>query len=140
MVEANTWADLHLVARADLPPPVATQPALVIEPDRFVYADQIVETADDLGLALHNAAARSPVLGLAIDRGASWQRVVQAFERAEREGFEQIELYYAAPASEPTAPTTLDTSRCEILGQALDRKAASAIAPAFVACGCHADT
>lgn len=141
LVDDNTWATLHLVERADGATPESPNPALVIEADHYVYAGESIANADELGLALHNAlmVTRRPVLGLAIDRGASWERIVAAFERAEREGFAEVELYYAAPENPPSAPSTLETSHCDLLAQALDRKNARAIPPAFEACNCRVD-
>ena len=139
LVDATAWDSLHLVERRELPAPADAAPTLVVEADRFVYAGESIESADELALALRNAATTAPVLGLAIDRAAPWSRVVQAFERADREGFAQVDLYYAPPAAEPAAPATLDTSHCELLGRALDQHASRAIAPAFEACGCRAD-
>ena len=141
LVDDNTWATLHLVERADGTSPESPNPALVIAADHYAYAGESIGSADELGLALHNAlvATRRPVLGLAIDRGASWERIVAAFERAEREGFAEVELYYAAPEQRPVAPATLETSHCDLLAQALDRKVANAIPPAFEACNCRAD-
>lgn len=139
LIDATTWDSLHLVERRALAAPAEAAPTLVVEADRFVYAGEAFESADELALALRNAATTAPVLGLAIDRAAPWSRIVQAFERADREGFAQVDLYYAPPAVAPAAPATLDTSHCELLGRALDRHASRAIAPAFEACGCRAD-
>jgi biopolymer transport protein ExbD len=142
LVADTTWAALHLPERSDLPAPAARIPVVAVFADRMVYQGTELTSLDELGLALQHAAAatKPPVLGLAIDRATSWQRVVDTFELAERRGFEQVELYYAPPAVAPSASTTLDTSDCELLGRALDEKAANAIAPALEACGCRADT
>ena len=145
LVADTTWAALHLTERGDLPAPAAPAarvPVVVVFADRVVYQGTELTSPDELGLALqHAAAAKKPtVLGLAIDRATPWRRVVDTFELAERRGFEQVDLYYAPPAAAPSAPTTLDTSDCELLGHALDQKAANALAPALEACGCRADT
>jgi biopolymer transport protein ExbD len=142
VVADTTWAALQLPERSDLPSPAARVPVVAVFADRLVYQGSELTSPDELGLALQHAAAaaKPPVLGLAIDRATPWRRVVDTFEIAERQGFEQVELYYAPPALAPSAPTTLDTSQCDLLGQALDHKAANAIAPALEACGCRADT
>lgn len=139
LIDDNTWASLHLVERGELAAPAAAAPTLVVEPDHYVYDREQLASTDELGLALRNAASTGPVLGLAIDRATPWQRIVEVFERADRQGYAQVELYFAAPATAPAAPVTLDTSHCELLGQALDRRASRAIAPALEACGCRAD-
>jgi biopolymer transport protein ExbD len=139
LVTANTWAALHLAERTDLTTP-ARVPVVAVFADRTVYQGSELTSPDELGLALQQAAAATKVLGLAIDRATPWQRVVDTFELAERNHFEQVDLYYAPPAVVPSASATLDTSSCELLGRALDQKAADAIAPALEACGCRADT
>lgn len=139
LVDETTWASLHLVERTDLPAPTTGAPVLVIEPDRIVFGGDTIASPDELALVLHGSSA-TPVLGLAIDRATPWRRIVDAFELAERDGFAQVELYYAPPPVQPFASTTLDTSQCELLGQALDQRAPAAIAPALEACGCRADT
>jgi hypothetical protein len=142
LVDDTTWAALHLAERSDLPVPAPGEPVVAVFADRVVYQNTELASPDELGLALQHAAAatKPPVLGLAIDRATPWRRIVDMFELAERQGFEQVDLYYAPPAAATSAATTLDTSQCELLGQALDRKAANAIAPALEACGCRADT
>jgi|SRR6185312_1215515 len=140
LVAGNTWAALHLAERTDLKSPAARVPVVAVLPDRLVYDGAALASPDELVLALQHAAGSAKVLGLAIDRATPWQRVVDTFELAERARFEQVDLYYAPPAVAPSAPATLDTSNCELLGRALDQKAADAIAPALEACGCRADT
>jgi biopolymer transport protein ExbD len=142
LVADTTWAALHLPERADLAGPAARVPVVAVFADRVVYQGTELTSPDELGLALQHAAAstKPPVLGLAIDRATPWWRIVDTFELAERNHFEQVDLYYAPPTVAPSAQTTLDTSSCELLGRALDDKAANAIAPALEACGCRADT
>ncbi|MEP6866263.1 MAG: hypothetical protein ABJE66_36930 [Deltaproteobacteria bacterium] len=142
LVADNTWAALHLVERSDLPPPATRGPVIAVFADRLVYEGSDVTSPDELALALQHVGAttKPPVLGLAIDRATPWQRVVDTFELAERRGFAQVDLYYAPTAVAPSAPTTLDTSNCELLGRALDQKTANALAPALEACGCRTDT
>jgi hypothetical protein len=141
MLADSTWPSLHLVERAELAAPAPGTPVLAIVPDGYVSGGDSIETADELTLVLYKAAqvAKPPVLGLAIDRAVTWRRIVDTFELAAREGFEQVELYYAPPPVQPSASTTLETSHCELLGQALDQRAAAAIPPALEACGCRAD-
>ena len=81
------------------------------------------------------------MLGLAIDRATPWQRVVDTFELAERQRLRAGRPVLRATGGRRRPQlTTLDTSNCELLGHALDQKAAEALAPALEACGCRADT
>src|SRR3569832_330764 len=59
LVDATAWDSLHLVERRELPAPADAAPTLVVEANRFVYAGESIESADELALALRNAPTRA---------------------------------------------------------------------------------
>jgi biopolymer transport protein ExbD len=142
-------ADLSALdlATRDLPDrPTPAAPILQLGAKRTAFlGDVIADPAElkfrfDRFLLAQNG--KRPPLALAIDRAVPWRRITDAFELAERAGFEQVELYFLAPVSPPPLPEkALDTADCPAVAEAFaDPKTLGArIDPALRSCNCRVD-